>query len=60
MIECQNLNLSIENLEVYCWIAFFLDNAFSRGRKPGVERPDRPRTFSRRWHIQQRVIKYEK
>jgi hypothetical protein len=37
----------------YC----FLDNAFNRGRGTGVERPDRPRTFTRRWHIQQRVIK---
>ena len=36
----------------------FVDNAFSRGRGTGgVERADRPRTLSRRWHIQQRVIK---
>ncbi len=34
-----------------------LDNAFSRGRGADIERPDRPRTFMRRWHIQQRVIK---
>jgi hypothetical protein len=35
----------------------FLDNAFNRGRGTGVERPNRPHTFSRRWNIQQRVIK---
>ncbi|CAF1363793.1 unnamed protein product [Adineta ricciae] len=34
-----------------------IDNAFNRGRGTGVERPSRPRTFSHRWHIQQRVIK---
>jgi len=34
-----------------------IDIAFNRGRRPGVERTDRPRTFSRRWHLQQRVIK---
>ncbi|CAF0900785.1 unnamed protein product [Rotaria sordida] len=34
-----------------------IDHAFNRGRGTGVERADRPRTFSRRWHIQQRVIK---
>ncbi|CAF3020652.1 unnamed protein product [Rotaria sp. Silwood2] len=34
-----------------------IDNAFNRGRGTDIERPDRPRTFMRRWHIQQRVIK---
>ncbi|UJR21745.1 hypothetical protein I4U23_024820 [Adineta vaga] len=34
-----------------------IDNAFNRGRTPGVERPSRPRTFTHRWNIQQRVIK---
>ncbi|CAF1504754.1 unnamed protein product [Adineta ricciae] len=34
-----------------------IDNAFNRGRGTDTERPDRPRTFMRRWHIQQRVIK---
>ncbi|CAF3417815.1 unnamed protein product, partial [Rotaria sp. Silwood2] len=34
-----------------------IDHAFNRGRGTGIERTDRPRTFSRRWHIQQRVIK---
>ncbi|CAF3656370.1 unnamed protein product, partial [Adineta steineri] len=34
-----------------------IDNAFNRGRGTGVERPNRPRTLSHRWHIQQRVIK---
>ncbi|CAF4285501.1 unnamed protein product, partial [Rotaria magnacalcarata] len=36
-------------------------HAFNRGRTPGgAERPDRPRTITRRWNIQQRVIKYDK
>ncbi|UJR27700.1 hypothetical protein I4U23_008977 [Adineta vaga] len=34
-----------------------IDNAFNRGRGTDTERADRPRTFMRRWHIQQRVIK---
>ncbi|CAF4186373.1 unnamed protein product [Rotaria magnacalcarata] len=35
-----------------------IDHAFNRGRTPGgAERPDRPRTITRRWNIQQRVIK---
>ncbi|CAF3829900.1 unnamed protein product [Rotaria sp. Silwood1] len=34
-----------------------IDHAFNRGRGTGIERTDRPRTFGRRWHIQQRVIK---
>jgi hypothetical protein len=39
-------------------VCVLLDNAFNRGRGTGTERQDRPRTFSRRWNIQQRVIKY--
>jgi hypothetical protein len=35
----------------------FIDNAFNRNRGTETERADRPRTFMRRWHIQQRVIK---
>ncbi|CAF3010742.1 unnamed protein product [Rotaria socialis] len=34
-----------------------IDNAFNRGRGTDIERPDRPRTLMRRWHIHQRVIK---
>ncbi|CAM4922480.1 unnamed protein product [Rotaria socialis] len=35
-----------------------IDHAFNRGRATGgAERPDRPRTITRRWNIQQRVIK---
>ena len=52
----EDIGMCVKNARIN-WHFLFLDNAFNRGRGTGVERQDRPRTFSRRWHIQQRVIK---